>query len=63
MRHVVQKFAREERGVRALEYSVLAGIVVVAVDAAGAIFGGNSGLSSLFQNLVTKITSVQTNGH
>jgi pilus assembly protein Flp/PilA len=55
--------SRDERGVSALEYSVLAGIVVVAVAAAGAIFGGTDGLPNLFQNMITHVTSVQTNGH
>ncbi|KWZ43150.1 pilus assembly protein [Burkholderia savannae] len=59
----IQSLLRDERGVSALEYSVLAGIVVVAVAAAGAIFGGGSGLPELFQNMITKVTSVQTNGH
>lgn len=52
--------SRDERGVSALEYSVLAGIVVVAVAAAGAIFGDTStGLPSLFQNMITHVTNVQ----
>lgn len=55
--------SRDERGVSALEYSVLAGIVVVAVAAAGAIFGGTDGLPALFSNMITHVTSVQTNGH
>jgi pilus assembly protein Flp/PilA len=59
----VRFLSRDERGVSALEYSVLAGIVVVAVAAAGAIFGGNTGLPALFNNMITHVTSVQTNGH
>ncbi|PMS17421.1 Flp family type IVb pilin [Trinickia dabaoshanensis] len=55
--------SRDERGVSALEYSVLAGIVVVAVAAAGLIFGGATGLPALFSNMITHVTSVQTNGH
>ncbi len=55
--------SRDERGVSALEYSVLAGIVVVAVAAAGAIFGGADGLPALFQNMITHVTSVQSTGH
>ncbi|RKP49045.1 Flp family type IVb pilin [Trinickia fusca] len=63
MLRFIQSLSRDERGVSALEYSVLAGIVVVAVAAAGAIFGGTDGLPNLFQNMITKVTSVQTNGH
>ncbi|CAN7489912.1 Flp family type IVb pilin [Trinickia sp. LjRoot230] len=63
MLRFIQSLARDERGVSALEYSVLAGIVVVAVAAAGAIFGGTDGLPALFQSMVTKVTSVQNNGH
>ncbi|CAN0626787.1 pilus assembly protein Flp/PilA [Burkholderia multivorans] len=59
----ILSLSRDERGVSALEYSVLAGIVVVAVAAAGAIFGADTGLPGLFQSMITKVTSVQTNGH
>ncbi|MGN6085463.1 Flp family type IVb pilin [Trinickia sp.] len=63
MLHFLRSLSRDERGVSALEYSVLAGIVVVAVAAAGLIFGGNTGLPALFSNMITHVTSVQTNGH
>jgi|GEM_PF-631496 len=63
MLRFVRFLSRDERGVSALEYSVLAGIVVVAVAAAGAIFGGADGLPALFNNMITHVTSVQTNGH
>lgn len=63
MLRFVRLLSRDERGVSALEYSVLAGIVVVAVAAAGAIFGGVDGLPALFNNMITHVTSVQTNGH
>ena len=59
----ILSLSRDERGVSALEYSVLAGIVVVAVAAAGAIFGADTGLPALFKNMITTVTSVQTNGH
>ena len=63
MLRFVRFLSRDERGVSALEYSVLAGIVVVAVAAAGAIFGGTEGLPALFKNMITTVTSVQQNGH
>ena len=63
MLHFLRSLSRDERGVSALEYSVLACIVVVAVAAAGLIFGGNTGLPALFSNMITHVTSVQTNGH
>jgi pilus assembly protein Flp/PilA len=59
MLQFIKSLARDERGVSALEYSVLAGIVVIAVVAAGAIFSGNGGLPSLFSNMITKVTNAQ----
>ncbi|CAN0626098.1 Flp/Fap pilin component [Burkholderia sp. lig30] len=59
----ILSLSRDERGVSALEYSVLAGIVVVAVAAAGAIFGADTGLPGLFKSMIDKVTNVQTNGH
>jgi pilus assembly protein Flp/PilA len=63
MLRFVRFLSRDERGVSALEYSVLAGIVVVAVAAAGAIFGATDGLPGLFKTMITTVTSVQQNGH
>ncbi|HEV3106530.1 MAG TPA: Flp family type IVb pilin [Trinickia sp.] len=62
MLRFIKALSRDERGVSALEYSVLAGIVVVAVAAAGAIFGGGTGLPALFQNLINNVTTVQQTG-
>jgi pilus assembly protein Flp/PilA len=59
MLQFIKSLSRDERGVSALEYAVLAGIVVIAVVAAGAIFGGTGGLPALFQNMVTKVTNAQ----
>lgn len=63
MLRFIKSLSRDERGVSALEYSVLAGIVVLAVVAAGAIFSGGTGLPALFSNMVAKVTSVQNTGH
>ncbi|WP_080403916.1 pilus assembly protein [Burkholderia ubonensis] len=60
---LIKSLSRYEHEVSALEYAVLAGIVAVAVAAAGTILGGDSGLPGLFQNLITKVISVQNNGH
>ncbi len=54
---------RDERGVTALEYSVLAGIVVLAVVAAGAVFSNTgTGLPALFANMITNVTTAQNTG-
>ncbi|RDU99688.1 Flp family type IVb pilin [Trinickia dinghuensis] len=63
MLRFLRSLSRDERGVSALEYSVLAGIVVVAVAAAGTIFGGATGLPALFHNLITNVTAVQASGN
>jgi pilus assembly protein Flp/PilA len=59
MLQFIKSLSRDERGVSALEYAVLAGIVVIAVVAAGAIFGGATGLPALFTNMVDKVTNAQ----
>lgn len=48
-------FVRNERGVSALEYAIMAGIVVVALTAVGTTF--SSSLQGLFTALFTKITT------
>jgi pilus assembly protein Flp/PilA len=55
MLQFIKSLSRDERGVTALEYALLAGIVVVALVAVGAIF--TPGLESIFTNLINKITS------
>lgn len=55
MLQFIKSLSRDERGVTALEYAVLAGVVVVAVIAAGVLL--NTGLSSVFTNLINKVTT------
>ena len=55
MLQFIKSLSRDERGVTALEYAVLAGIVVVALVAVGVIF--TPGMTGIFQNLVNKATS------
>jgi pilus assembly protein Flp/PilA len=58
MRNFINMLWRDERGVSALEYAVLAGIVVAAVVAAGAVLGNSTtGLPGLFKTLMTTISA------
>jgi len=57
MRTFFKKFIRDERGVSALEYAVLAGIVVVALGAMAATFSTNIG--TMFSTLFTSVTTAQ----
>jgi Flp pilus assembly pilin Flp len=52
-------FAGDNSGVAALEYAVLAGIVVSALILAAVAISGNNGLYSIaFQSMWNKISSV-----
>ncbi len=55
MSKFLKAFVRDERGVSAMEYAILAGIIVVALTAVSATF--TSSVSSMFTNLFTKITN------
>lgn len=53
MQKFIKAFVRDERGVSAMEYAILAGIVVVALVAVGSAFSTN--MQSVFSNLTTKV--------
>ena len=53
MLQFIKSLSRDERGVSALEYAVLAGIVVVAVVAVGVVF--TPALTGVFTNLTGKV--------
>ncbi|WP_168788372.1 Flp family type IVb pilin [Paraburkholderia aromaticivorans] len=55
MSKLLKAFVRDERGVSAMEYAILAGIIVVALTAVSATF--STSVSSMFTNLFTKITA------
>ncbi|WP_042298790.1 Flp family type IVb pilin [Paraburkholderia kururiensis] len=55
MRKLLKAFVRDERGVSAMEYAIMAGIVAVALTAVGTAFSTN--ISALFDSLYTKITT------
>ncbi|MFM0441362.1 Flp family type IVb pilin [Paraburkholderia strydomiana] len=51
----IKSMSRDERGVSALEYAVLAGIIIVAVVAVGTVF--SPALSGLFTTLTGKVAA------
>ncbi|HEY9279145.1 MAG TPA: Flp family type IVb pilin [Eoetvoesiella sp.] len=58
MRKFIKLFMRDERGVSALEYAILAGLIVAAVSAAVALL--DTSLFTAFTNLSTSITTATT---
>jgi pilus assembly protein Flp/PilA len=57
MRNFINQLWRDERGVSALEYAILAAIVVSAVVAAGLVLGNTTtGLPGIFTTLMTTIS-------
>lgn len=57
LKSFLKTFIRDERGVSAMEYAVLAGIVVIALGAMAATFSTNIG--TMFTNLFTQVTTSQ----
>jgi pilus assembly protein Flp/PilA len=57
MRNFFNAFVRDERGVSAMEYAVLAGIVVIALGGMAATFKGK--ISTMFSTLFTQVTTSQ----
>jgi pilus assembly protein Flp/PilA len=57
MRKLFKFFVRDERGVSAMEYAVLAGIVVLALGAMAATF--KTDIGTMFTGLFTKVTTAQ----
>lgn len=56
MRQFIKKLWRDERGVSALEYAILAAIVVSAVAAAGSVLSNSTtGLPGVFTSIMTMI--------
>jgi pilus assembly protein Flp/PilA len=55
MRQFFEFFQRDERGVTALEYAILAGIIVVALVAVGGTF--SPALQGIFTTLTTTVSN------
>ena len=60
MRKFISWFVRDERGVSAMEYAVLAGIVAVALGAVATTF--SSSVSTMFSTMFTSISTNQAKG-
>lgn len=59
MRNFFKAFVRDERGVSAMEYAVLAGIVVIALGGMAATF--KTSIGTMFSTLFSTVTSSQNN--
>lgn len=57
MLRFIRSLSRDQRGVTALEYAVLGGVVVIAVAAVGTYLEGSTGLPGLFSTLITNATA------
>lgn len=57
MRKFIKWFVRDERGVSAMEYAVLAGIVAVALGAVATTF--STDVKTMFTTMFTSITTAQ----
>jgi pilus assembly protein Flp/PilA len=53
--HFIQKFARDEEGVTAIEYGLIAALVAVVIIAGATLLGTN--LNALFTNIAGKISA------
>jgi pilus assembly protein Flp/PilA len=57
--HYLPALRKDTRGVTALEYGILAGLIAVVIIAAVTTLG--SGLHTVFQNLSDKVAAIPTN--
>jgi pilus assembly protein Flp/PilA len=60
MRKFINWFVRDERGVSAMEYAVLAGIAAVALGAVATTFSGD--VSTMFGTMFNSIQANQAKG-
>ena len=54
----IQKFIRDEQGVTAIEYGLIAALISVAIITGATTLGG--ALNTTFQNISTKMNSAAT---
>jgi pilus assembly protein Flp/PilA len=58
MRQLFNRFIKDSRGVSALEYAILAGLIVGAVAVGATALNGN--LTTLFKNVNNKVSASAT---
>ncbi|WP_442808642.1 Flp family type IVb pilin [Trinickia soli] len=59
----LRSLRRDDRGVSSMEYAVLAGIIVIAVVAAGTVLSDTTnGIPGLFTKLLTTVNTAATTG-
>lgn len=58
MKKFLNLFVRDDRGVSAMEYAVLAGIVILALGAMAATYKGN--IANMFTNLFSQVSTAQS---
>lgn len=59
----LRALSRDDRGVSSMEYAVLAGIIVIAVVAAGTVLSDTTnGIPGLFTKLLTTVNTAATTG-
>ncbi|MGI4859155.1 MAG: Flp family type IVb pilin [Janthinobacterium lividum] len=58
MSKFLKAFVRDERGVSAMEYAVLAGVIVVALVASGTSF--SSGVKAMFTTMFSNVWTAQS---
>lgn len=59
----LRSLSRDDRGVSSMEYAVLAGIIVIAVVAAGTVLSDTTtGIPGLFTKLLTTVNTAATTG-
>ncbi|MDD2746779.1 MAG: Flp family type IVb pilin [Acidithiobacillus ferrooxidans] len=57
LKHAVARFVREEEGVTAIEYGLIAGLIAVVIIAGATLLGTD--LNTLFTNIAKKIGAIK----
>jgi pilus assembly protein Flp/PilA len=58
MKNLIAKFLKDQNGVTAIEYGLIAGLIAVVIAASATNVGAE--LNTIFGNIVTKLTTAAT---